>query len=198
MLPINPVLCRRIVTGGGVTRRVGGSGLPARAQTCTPFTDVAASDGFCGNIQWMYNRAVTLGCTAPQGQTWYCPADFVRRDPMAAFMNRWAIRTRFARRQCVRRTRGAGTTDNQPLDIRADDARVMRYEPNAISPNVIGGNPANNVTAGVRGATIGGGGDADGDTEPNFGFEGPNVVTDVYGTVGGGYETGRATTPARP
>ena len=75
-----------------------------------------------------------------------------------------------------------GTTDNQPLDVRVNGRRVMRYEPNAISPNVIGGSPANNVTAGVRGATIGGGGVPSNAFDPDFGPGAPNRVTDVYGT----------------
>ena len=80
-----------------------------------------------------------------------------------------------------------GTLDNQPLDIRVNNGRVMRYEPNAVSPNVIGGSPANSVTAGVRGATIAGGGVPAGNTDPVFDLEAPNRVTDLYGTVGGGY-----------
>jgi hypothetical protein len=63
----------------------------------------------------------------------------------------------------------------------------MRYEANAISPNVIGGSPANDVAPGVRGATIAGGGVPSGNTDPNFVAEAPNRVTDAYGTVGGGY-----------
>ncbi len=78
-----------------------------------------------------------------------------------------------------------GTNDNQPLDLRVNGSRVMRYDPNAISPNVIGGSPANTVTAGVRGATIAGGG-ALANTDPDFIGEAPNRVTDAYGTVGGG------------
>ena len=58
----------------------------ARAQSCAPFTDVPASSSFCGNIQWLFNRQITLGCAPSQ----YCPADFVRRDQMAAFLNRLA------------------------------------------------------------------------------------------------------------
>ena len=77
--------------------------------------------------------------------------------------------------------------DNHAVDMRANGARVMRYEPNTISPNVIGGSPANNVTAGVRGATIAGGGVPAGDTDPVFNDEAPNRVTDAYGTVGGGF-----------
>ncbi len=131
--------------------------LPAQAQICTPFTDVAAADVFCANIQWIYNRGITLGCTANQ----YCPTQFVRRDQMAAFLYRLGFQNAFLRGgNAFGSTAVLGTTDNQALDIRVNNSRVMRYEPNAISPNVIGGSPANNVTAGVAGATIGGGGAA--------------------------------------
>ncbi len=54
----------------------------------------------------------------------------------------------------------------------------MAPEPNATSPNLIGGYSGNGVTAGVVGATIGGGGAA-ADSQPNR-------VTDYYGTVAGG------------
>jgi hypothetical protein len=50
-------------------------------------------------------------------------------------------------------------------------------QPNAISPNLIGGYRGNEVTAGVVGATISGGG----------GGDYPNRVTADYATVGGGY-----------
>jgi hypothetical protein len=80
-----------------------------------------------------------------------------------------------------------GTSDSQALELNANNNRVMRYEPNAISPNVVGGSPANNVTAGVRGATIAGGGVPAGDSDPDYGLEGPNRATDDYGTIGGGY-----------
>jgi len=69
-----------------------------------------------------------------------------------------------------------GTTDNQALEFRVNNARALRLEPNADSPNIIGGYSGNSVTAGVVGATIGGGG-SDGST---------NVVTDSFSTVGGG------------
>jgi hypothetical protein len=56
----------------------------ARAQACAGFTDITVFSPFCTNVQWMKNRAVTLGCTA----TTYCPNDPVNRLQMAAFMNR--------------------------------------------------------------------------------------------------------------
>ncbi len=70
-----------------------------------------------------------------------------------------------------------GTTDNQALELRVNNARALRLEPNATSPNVIGGYYGNSVTSGVMGAVIGGGGAAGS----------VNLVTDNYGTVGGGF-----------
>ncbi|NQT82995.1 tail fiber domain-containing protein, partial [bacterium] len=70
-----------------------------------------------------------------------------------------------------------GTTDNQPLEVRVNNARALRLEPNPTSPNVIGGHSLNGVTDGAAGATIGGGGET--------GLE--NRVSDSFGTVGGGY-----------
>jgi hypothetical protein len=69
-----------------------------------------------------------------------------------------------------------GTTDNQALEVKANSARVMRYEPSATSPNLLGGYHGNTISAQVVGGTIGGGG-----YEANV-----NSVTDHYGTVGGG------------
>jgi site-specific DNA recombinase len=69
-----------------------------------------------------------------------------------------------------------GTTDNQALEIKVNSLRTMRIEPNATSPNILGGYSGNNATAGVKGATIAGGGR----------LGSLNSVTDPYGTVGGG------------
>ena len=87
-----------------------------------------------------------------------------------------------------------GTTDSQPLVLRTANVQSLRIEPSAllfgglpVTANVIAGSHTNTVTAGVRGATIAGGGAPIGDSEPYFGEEAPNVVTDAYGTVGGGY-----------
>jgi hypothetical protein len=78
-----------------------------------------------------------------------------------------------------------GTTDNQPFNLRVNNARGLRLEPasNGItqSPNVIGGIADNSVTPGVHSATIGGGGLAV-EFEPTT----ANRVTDHQGTVGGG------------
>jgi hypothetical protein len=77
-----------------------------------------------------------------------------------------------------------GSVNNQPVEIRANNLRAMQlaYASNAVSgysPNVIGGNSANNVATGVVGATIAGGGGF-------LGFSGSNFVTADFGTVVGG------------
>jgi hypothetical protein len=69
-----------------------------------------------------------------------------------------------------------GTTDNQALELRVNNTRILRMEPNATSPNLVGGFTGNSLGAGVYGATIGGGGTAGS----------VNQVTSHYGTVGGG------------
>jgi hypothetical protein len=69
-----------------------------------------------------------------------------------------------------------GTSDLQPLELKANNQRALRLEPAFGSPNLIGGSSANSVLSGAIGATISGGGIG--------GSE--NFVTDHFGTVGGG------------
>jgi hypothetical protein len=87
-----------------------------------------------------------------------------------------------------------GTTDAQPLVLRTRNVQSLRIEPstilfggNAITANLIAGSSANSVTAGVRGATIAGGGVPSGDSDPVFSSEAPNRVTDHFGSIGGGF-----------
>lgn len=56
----------------------------AQAAPCADFTDVDTASQFCQNVEWMKNRAITLGCTA----TLYCPNEAVSRIAMAAFLRR--------------------------------------------------------------------------------------------------------------
>ncbi len=76
-----------------------------------------------------------------------------------------------------------GSTNNQPVEIRANNLKAMQfaYASNAVSgysPNLIGGHTANYARSGVVGATIGGGG--------NTGVFGTNAVLADFGTVLGG------------
>ena len=74
-----------------------------------------------------------------------------------------------------------GTTDNNALNVLVNNARVLRIEP-TVSPNFIAGHSSNAVTAGVVGATIGGGGVLAGGLIAGSG----NTVTDDFGTIAGG------------
>lgn len=67
-----------------------------------------------------------------------------------------------------------GTSDNRALELKVNNQRILRLEPNN---NLIGGHSYNSAGAGVIGATIGGGGSN----------TSPNNVTANYGTVGGGF-----------
>lgn len=69
-----------------------------------------------------------------------------------------------------------GITSNHTLDLVAGNIRFFRLAPHAEGPNIIGGYVGNAVTNGVYGAAIGGGG-GDGSL---------NIVTDIYGVIGGG------------
>lgn len=107
-----------------------------------------------------------------------------------------------------------GTTDNQPLELRASNLRVMRLEPGGVSqylatnyyynlngaPNVIGGSPGNYVLPGTVGVVIGGGGATNytgysfsnsvagaSDFSTIGGGVGNTILNyDLYGTIGGG------------
>ena len=89
-----------------------------------------------------------------------------------------------------------GTTDAQAFVVRTRNAQSLRIEPSdvlfngsPVSANVIAGSNANAVAAtvnGVRGATISGGGLPTGFNDPFELAGAPNLVTDNFGTVGGG------------
>lgn len=58
--------------------------LDSSSASCVGMGDVPAGAGFCPSVQFLKNRAITLGCTS----TTYCPNDAVTRAQMALFMNR--------------------------------------------------------------------------------------------------------------
>lgn len=57
---------------------------PAAAAPCAGFSDVQDTDLICSSVQWMRNRAITLGCASGM----YCPGQVVSRASMALFLNR--------------------------------------------------------------------------------------------------------------
>lgn len=70
-----------------------------------------------------------------------------------------------------------GSTNNQAVEFKVNNLRALRLEPNATSPNLIGGYSGNLVGSGTFGATIGGGGS----------LNNSNVISATYGTIAGGY-----------
>ncbi len=62
----------------------GAFALSARAATCDGFADVDAGASYCSAVEWLKDRAITLGCDASN----YCPNATVTRAQMALFMNR--------------------------------------------------------------------------------------------------------------
>lgn len=84
-----------------------------------------------------------------------------------------------------------GTTDNNPLEFRANNHRAMQYQyaqnttvadQEFRSTNVLGGSEINSISAGVVGATIAGGG------QDYFTLaDHPNRVLADFGTIGGGH-----------
>ena len=114
------------------------------------------------------------GCASGQiaewtGSAWACGND----DTGGGAANAWLLTGNAG---TTPGTHFLGTTDYKALEIRVNGQRALRLEPQAESPNLIGGFSQNTVTAGVHGATIGGGGSS----------SHANEVTDDYGTVGGG------------
>ncbi len=69
-----------------------------------------------------------------------------------------------------------GTLDHQPLIFRVNNTPAWRLEPNAVSPNLVGGYSGNQAVPGTVGVSIGGGG----------AINATNVVAASHGTIAGG------------
>ena len=176
--------------GGGVTSITAGTGLSGGTITTTG--TLAADTAYLQRrVSGTCPAGSSIRTIAADG-TVTCEVDDVGSGPANAFVQGG---------NAFGATAVIGTSDNNAVDIRVSNSRVMRYEPNPISPNKIGGSPANTITAGVRGAVIAGGG-ALGSTDPDIDDVGPNRVTDAYGTIGGGASNqagvGSATTVDQP
>lgn len=157
--------------------------VPVLAAPCAGFSDVDTSSPYCSSVEWIKNRGVTLGCTA----SLYCPQDDVTRLQMAIFLHRFSNAVHQQGGNAFGTTAVLGTTDQQFVDIRVGNARIMRYAP---GDNLIGGHPGNAVIFGTT-STIGGGGTGGaGCHEPSTGVFNRSCANEVYGsgaTVAGGF-----------
>ena len=87
-------------------------------------------------------------------------------------------------------THFVGTTDNRPLELRANNLQTLWMQGNAAGHNVVAGGPGNYVLAGMTGATISGGKDNTFDTGGNFSTISGGLNNQVYmggaSVIGGG------------
>jgi hypothetical protein len=63
--------------------------VPVAAYASHTFTDVPDTNVFHGDISWLADAGVTLGCNPPDNDQ-FCPSDTVTREQMAAFLRRLA------------------------------------------------------------------------------------------------------------
>jgi hypothetical protein len=142
------------------------------------------------------------GATGPQGPAG--PAGPAGPQGPAGSADAWS---RLGNAGTNSMTNFIGTTDAQAFEVRTANARSLRIEPSSltfgtpalpITTNLIGGSHVNGVTPGVRGATIAGGGSPAEADDPDVTVEGPNRVTDHYGTVGGGIANSAGDADASP
>lgn len=142
------------------------------------FTDVPDTHPFHAEISVFKDTNITSGCTATE----FCPDNTVKRQAMAAFIDRalgLVVRPGEATQNGVPGSRVAMlddgvtkvVTDSGGLNLWVGATRLLRLENATFGSNVIAG-ADNSVGPGLGGASIGGG---------NL-----NVVYDVFGVIGGG------------
>jgi hypothetical protein len=159
---------------------VGTSELGAGAVTAVK---IAANAIGAGQIDSTVQRRVTGECATGSSIRGITPEGSVSCEPDDEGVPGWQM---FGNVGTSGAAHYLGTGDNQPFSLRVNNKRVARFEPHTVSPNVLLGSEHNTLVAGVRGATIGGGGSSASFADPDFDSEGPNKVGDAYGTVGGG------------
>ena len=151
-------------TAGGVTVVAGVSGTDLIIDTngyFAPQTVVNTVNGLSGNVSLAAGSNVSI---SPAGNTLT-----IASTGGGSF---WSLSG-----NSIAPGQFLGTTGDQTLELRVNNDRAFRLVPHPTSPNVVGGR-FNSVSAGVFGASIGGGGAS----------LSPNRVTDSYATVGGGQD----------
>jgi hypothetical protein len=77
----------RNAIGTGAPSAPSNAVTPQFGIACAGFVDVPAGDAICASVEWLKNRAITLGCAASQ----FCPAVPLARLAMAAFSERLGV-----------------------------------------------------------------------------------------------------------
>lgn len=160
-----------VLTGGTPLGNLTLTEVPLNEGYFTVQLDFGAG-AFMGEARWL---DISVRCPAGTGDyTLLEPRQQLTADPYALYaINNWSVTGNAG---TTPGTNYLGTSDNQALEIKVNNQRVFRFEPNTTSPNLIGGYSGNAITTGVLGATISGGGGS--------GYI--NNITDSYGSIGGG------------
>ncbi len=123
--------------------------LPAVVSAAGGFTDVADTNTFKADIDWLAAANVTKGCNPPTNDK-FCPGNTVTREQMAAFMHRLAVN------KVVDANTAVTATD-------ADDAaKLGGSDPTAYRTRIVGvvcegakcGDPGNVTNAKIMELTI--------------------------------------------
>jgi hypothetical protein len=167
--------CATLPAGGSVTSVASGTGLAGGPITTTGTLSVATSYQLpqgCGNGQvaksngsgaWTCASDASSGgtvtsVTAGNGLTGgtITTSGTIALDPAST-----ALTGNFFRQggNAFGGTAILGTTDNNPLELRINGARIARFESAPFGPNTVIGHPANVVSAAHSGQVVGGGSD---------------------------------------
>lgn len=104
---------------------------------CAGYSDVNPQDAFCPNVEWIRNRAITLGCQAGR----YCPTATVTRVQMAAFLNRLGTALQ-PKVLLVESSPGALDVDAAPVVCSSGDYAVTGFPRTAAVDGIVMGTSA--------------------------------------------------------
>ena len=119
--------------------------LAASAAPCAGFSDVDTSSSSCADVEWLKNRAVTVGCTVGT----YCPNQFLTRLQMALFMRRFArvVEPEFAIAQDLNVASPINTTQGIVCETQTIDATNYTRTATPVSTMLLHGGPGVNDVA---------------------------------------------------
>jgi hypothetical protein len=159
-----------VASGGSPVASVISLTVPVTASLFTVGLDFGAG-AFDGSARWL---DLTVRCPAGSGAFAHLdPRQPLTAAPYALFaLNAWSLNGNAGSNS----SNFLGTTDNMTLTLGVSNTAVMRYVPNATSPNIIGGYSGNAISPTVSGVVVAGGGS----------IVHPHDVVGSYATVAGG------------
>jgi hypothetical protein len=150
---------------------------PRQPLTATPYATFATRAGSISNNSITPSQLATAGPPQPGQTLTFSGGQLVWATPTAN-TNTWRLG---GNEGTVPGQNFIGTLDARALELRVNNARILKLEPTTDTPNFLGGFSGNNAQSNLAGVTISGGGTAIGDQ--------PNVAVNNarYSTISGGY-----------